>query len=133
LKRFSFPALSSVALTLAACDIGGIRGNGHVVTEQRSVDPFTNVDAGGAFDIEWSSGGPSAAVTADENLQQYIEVTTRDNVLRLHTRQPIHFARSLKVTITSGALEAVKLNGASKLIAHQVKGTKFYLETTGAT
>jgi hypothetical protein len=133
MKKFSFAALFLVALGLAACDIGGIRGNGHVVTEQRSVGPFTNIDAGGAFDIEWSSGAPSAAVTADENLQQYIEVTTRDNVLRLRTKQSIHFARSLKVTITSSALEAAKLSGASKLSAHQVKGTKFYLETTGAT
>ena len=132
MKKFSFAALSLVVLGFAACDIGGIRGNGHVVTEQRSVGPFTNIDAGGAFDIEWSNGAPSAAVTADENLQQYIEVTTRDNVLRLRTRQSIHFARSLKVTITSSALEAAKLSGASKLVAHQVKGTKFYLETTGA-
>ena len=132
MKKFSFAALSFVVLGFAACDISGIRGNGHIVTEQRSVGPFTNVDAGGAFDIEWSSGAPSAAVTADENLQQYIEVTTRDNVLRLRTRESIHFARSLKVTITSSALEAAKLSGASKLVAHQVKGTKFFLETTGA-
>ena len=133
MKKSSFAALSLVALGLAACDVGGIRGNGHAVTEQRSVGPFTNIDAGGAFDIEWSGGRPSGAVTADDNLQQYIEVTTRDNVLSLRSRQSIHFARSLKVTITSSALEAVKLSGASKLIAHQVKGTKFYLETTGAT
>jgi hypothetical protein len=132
MKKIYFAALIICGLALASCDIGGIRGNGHVVTEQRSVGPFTNVDAGGAFDIEWSSGAPSAAATADENLQQYIEVTTRDNVLRLRTRQSIHFARSLKVTITSSALEAVKLSGASKLVAHQVKGAKFYLETTGA-
>ena len=133
MKKVSFAALSFAALGLAACDVGGIRGNGHVVTEQRTVSPFTNIDAGGAFDIEWSSGAPSAAVMADENLQQYIELTTRENVLRLRTKQSIHFARSLKVTITSPALEAAKLSGASKLTAHQVKGTKFYLETTGAT
>jgi len=132
MKKIYFAALIIGGLALASCDIGGIRGNGHVVTEQRSVGPFTNVDAGGAFDLEWSSGTPSAAVTTDENLQQYIEVTTRDNVLSLRTRQSIHFARSLKVTITSSALEAAKLSGASKLVAHQVKGTKFYLETTGA-
>jgi len=132
MKKTYFAALIIGGLALASCDVGGIRGNGHIVTEQRSVGPFTNVDAGGAFEIEWSSGAPAAAVIADENLQQYIEVTTRDNVLRLRTTQSIHFARSLKVTITSSALEAVKLSGASKLVAHQVKGSKFYLETTGA-
>jgi hypothetical protein len=28
---------------LAGCDIGGIRGNGHLITEQRKVDPFINI------------------------------------------------------------------------------------------
>jgi hypothetical protein len=132
MKKTYFAALTIAGLALAGCGVGGIRGNGHVVTEQRSVGPFTNVDAGGAFEIEWSSGTPSAAVTADENLQQYIEVTTKDNVLRLRTRHSIHFSRSLKLRITSAALEAVDLSGASKLVAHQVKGSRFYLETTGA-
>jgi|SRR5437588_6044801 len=132
MKKIYFAALIIAGLALTSCGVGGIRGNGHVVTEQRSVGPFTNVDAGGAFEIEWSSGTPSAAVTADENLQQYIEVTTKDNVLRLRTRHSIRFSRSLKLRITSAALEAVDLSGASKLVAHQVKGPRFYLETTGA-
>src|SRR5438132_12121529 len=97
MKKSSFAALSLVALGLAACDIGGIRGNRHVVTEQRAVGPFTNIDAGGAFDIEWSNGAPSAAVTADENLQQDIAVTNRDNVLRLRTTQSINYARAVIV------------------------------------
>jgi Putative auto-transporter adhesin, head GIN domain len=134
MKNLSFAALSAVCLALAACDIeiGGIRGNGHVVTEQRPVGPFSNIDAGGAFHIEWSGGPPSAAVTADENLQQYIEVTTENNVLRLRTRRSIHFSHSLKVTITSASLEAAELNGACQLVAHQIKGSRFYLETNGA-
>ena len=55
----------------AGCDIGGIRGNGRVVSEQRNVDPFVNVETGGAFRVDWKSGAPSASITVDENLMQY--------------------------------------------------------------
>jgi hypothetical protein len=135
MRNLRFAALAIICVVLAACDveIGGIRGNGHVVTEQRSVGPFSNIDAGGAFYIEWSSGAPSATVTADENLQQYIEVKTENNVLRLRTSRSIHLSHSLKVTITSPTFEAAELKGASQLVAHQVKGSGFYLETSGAS
>ncbi|PYK93653.1 MAG: hypothetical protein DME40_03265, partial [Verrucomicrobia bacterium] len=78
---------------LAGCDIGGIRGNGHLITEQRKVDPFINIETGGAFRVEWHSGAQ----------------------------------------LTSNALEGASFSGASRLNAHQLSGTKFYLETTGAS
>ncbi|HET7227883.1 MAG TPA: hypothetical protein VFJ55_04515, partial [Chthoniobacterales bacterium] len=63
---------------LVGCDVGGIRGNGHLITEQRNVEPFINVDAGGAFRIDWRSGPPTASVTIDENLMQYVEMEVRN-------------------------------------------------------
>ena len=133
MKSFVFAAISLMSLMLVSCDVGGVWGNGHVVTETRSVGPFSNIDARGAFRIEWHSGAPSVVVTADENLQQYIDISTHDNVLRLRTTRSIHFSRSLKVDITSERLEAGELSGACRLVAHQVKGARFYIETTGAT
>src|SRR5438477_299574 len=64
----------------AGCDIGGIRGNGRVVSEQRNVDSFVNVETGGAFRVEWNSGAPSASITVDENLVQYVEMEVRDTL-----------------------------------------------------
>lgn len=133
MKSFVFAALSLISLTLISCDVGGVWGNGHIVTETRTAGPFSNIDAHGAFRIDWHSGAPSVVVTADENLQQYIEISTRDNVLRLRTTRPIHFSRALKVDISSDKLEAADLSGACRLVAHQVNGARFYIETTGAT
>ncbi len=70
---------------LAGCDIGGIRGNGHLITKQRKVDPFINIETGGAFRVEWHSGAPSASITVDENLMQYVEMEVRDKVLHVRT------------------------------------------------
>ena len=43
--------LTFAALTLGGCHWTGIRGNGHLVTENRPVDQFTSIEAEGAFDI----------------------------------------------------------------------------------
>jgi hypothetical protein len=118
---------------LAGCDIGGIRGNGQVVSEQRNVDPFVNVETGGAFRVEWNSGAPSASITVDENLMQYVEMKVKDNVLHVRTTERVRPTHSIKLELTSTALEGASFSGASRLNAHQLSGPKFYLETTGAS
>src|SRR2546421_13091445 len=78
---------------LAGCDIGGIRGNGHLISDQRNVDPFVNIETGGAFWVELHSGAPSASITVDENLMQYVEMEVRDKgppVRATHSVRPTH-------------------------------------------
>jgi hypothetical protein len=118
---------------LAGCDVGGIRGNGHMVTQERKLDPYINVDAGGAFRVEWHSGSPAVSVTIDENLMQYVEMEVRDRVLYVRTTRYIRPRHSIKVVLTSNTLEGASFSGASQLNAHQLTGSKFYLETTGAS
>ena len=117
----------------AGCDIGGIRGNGRVVSEQRNVDPFVNVETGGAFRVEWNSGAPSASITVDENLMQYVEMEVRDRVLHVRTTRSVRPTHSIRLALTSNVLEGASFSGASRLDAHQLSGPKFYLETTGAS
>ena len=117
----------------AGCDIGGIRGNGQVVSEQRNVDPFVNVENGGAFRVEWNSGAPSASITLDENLMQYVEMEVRDKVLHVRTTRSVRPTHSIRLELTSNALEGASFSGASRLNAHKLSGAKFYLETTGAS
>ena len=118
---------------LAGCDVGGIRGNGHMVTQEQKLEPFINVKADGAFRIEWHSGPPAVSVTIDENLMQYVEMEVRDRVLYVRTTRYIRPRHSIKVVLTSNTLEGASFSGASQLTAHQLTGSKFYLETTGAS
>src|SRR5213079_1138016 len=118
---------------LVGCDIGGIRGNGRVVSEQRKVDPFVNIETGGAFRVEWHTGAPSASITVDKNLMQYVEMEVRDRVLHVRTTRSVRPTHSIKLDLTSSALEGASFSGASRLIAHQLSGAKFFLETMGAS
>src|SRR5437667_10006385 len=86
---------------LAGCDIGGIRGNGHLITEQRKVDPFINIETGGAFRVEWHSGAPPASITVDENLMQYVEMEVRDKDLHVRTSPSVRPTHSTRLDPTT--------------------------------
>src|SRR6266576_3607118 len=118
---------------LAGCDIGCICCDGRLVSEQLKVDPFVHIETGGAFRVEWHSGAPFASITVDENLMQYVEMEVRDKVLHVRTSRSVRPTLSIKLELTSNALEGASFSGASRLDAHQLSGPKFYLETTGAS
>ena len=68
---------------LSGCDVGGIWGNGHMVTQEQKLEPFINVKADGAFRIEWHRGPPAVSFTIDENLTQYVEIGSCTPELRV--------------------------------------------------
>ena len=57
----------------------------------------------------------------------------RDKVLHVRTTRSVRPTHSIKLELTSKALEGASFSGASRLNAHQLSGPKFYLETTGAS
>jgi Putative auto-transporter adhesin, head GIN domain len=116
----------------ASCDVVGIRGNGHVVTEQRNVTDFSEIDGSGALQIEWREGPPALSITTDENLIRYIDTYVAENRLRLHTRERIRPTHHTKVVVTSPHRIGVRQSGACDLTAHGLAGSKFMLQSSGA-
>lgn len=134
MRKIFFAVL--IVFVLAGCDIGGVRGNGHIVTQSRNAPAFTNVVISGAFEIEWRSGPPSVTVTADENLMSLIEARVSGGTLHVNTTRsvrPSHALRSIKLALTSASLESASLSGASNFTAHQLAGSGFFLKTAGAS
>ncbi len=113
MKKITIVFLAACVVLAAGCRWVGIRGNGHIKTDDRTIGAFANIDAGGAFQIEWKSGAPALSITTDENLQIW----------------PTH---GIKVVISSPTRAGAKLSGAVKLTATQIAGPKFALESTGA-
>ncbi|HEX8078098.1 MAG TPA: DUF2807 domain-containing protein [Chthoniobacterales bacterium] len=125
--------LTFAALTLGGCHISGIKGNGHLVTENRPVQEFTSVEAEGAFDIQWVPGPPSCTIKTDENLLRHVETSVVGNKLRLEWNGQLRPTHGMKVKIASAAMNAARLTGAVRLSATRVSGNGFYLDGTGAT
>jgi hypothetical protein len=63
----------------------------------------------------------------------YVETRVVDNHLRLHLRQSILPTHGLKIFVSSSNRTAARLRGASQLIAPQLTGNSFAIETTGAS
>ena len=132
-NRIAMVVLAGCVGLVVGCHLPGIRGNGHIKTEERQVGGFANIDAGGAFAIEWQSGTPSVQVTTDENLLPYIENNVSGNTLHLRTREHVWPTHGIKVVISSPTRAGAKLRGAVKLTANQLSGSTFAIESKGAS
>ena len=131
MKKLSI-AVFSILLTVVGCHVGGIMGNGHIVTDTRSVADFSEIEANGGFYIEWKSGPPSLSITTDQNLLQYITTENDGHRLRLHSRGNLWPTHHINVAISSPTRAGAKLTGAARLTAEQLLGHGFAIESTGA-
>jgi len=135
-KIITLSLAACVALVAGGCHWVGIRGNGHIKTDERPVSAFANIDLRGAFTIEWQSGPPSLRITTDENLLRYINSNVSGETLHLRTREqirPSHAADGVHVVISSPTRAGARTTGAVKLDAKQLSGPQFAIESRGAS
>ena len=133
MKKIAIALLVPCVVLTAGCRWVGVRGNGHIKTEERPIAAFTEIDAGGAFVIQWQSGPAALQITTDENLLSYIESDVSGETLHLRTHDQIWSTRGIKVVISSPTRAAARIRGAVKLTAKQLTGSKFALEASGAS
>lgn len=133
MKKITIAFLAGCFALIVGCWGFGVRGNGHIKIDERKIDTFTNIDASGAFVINWQNGPPTLRIKTDENLFPYIESEISGNTLRLRTREQVRPTRGITVSLTSPAREAARIRGAVKLTASQLTGPQFALEGTGAS
>jgi hypothetical protein len=131
MKKIIIPGCIFIIL-FAGCWRPGIRGNGHIVTDQRTVQPFSEIEANGGFQIEWRSGSPALTITTDENLLQHIKSENIDSRLRLHSQGNLWPTHGTKVVVSSPYRSGVKLTGAARLNASRLSGPRFAVQSTGA-
>ena len=132
MKNFTTLLLASVVL-VTGCRWVGIRGNGNIKTDERTISAFANIRASGAFTIEWQNGAPAVRITTDENLLPYIDSQLDGDTLRLRTREQMWPTHGIKVVISSPTRSGARISGAVKLTANQLSGQKFAFEATGAS
>ena len=133
MKKIAIVFLAACIVLVAGCRWVGIRGNGHIKTDERPVSAFANIDVRGAFVIEWQSGTPSLSITTDENLLPYIDTNVSGDTLHLRTREQIRPTHGIRVIISSPTRAGARISGAVKLDAKQLSGTRFALEARGAS
>ena len=132
-KQTSFAFLALLVLLTSACDWKGIRGNGQIKTETRTVTAFTRLDAGGFYKIVWQPGAPACRITTDENLLSHIKTSMEGDLLKVEMENSLAPTEGIKVEISSPSLAGAALSGALNFEATQISGSTFALETSGAS
>jgi hypothetical protein len=131
--------MATFALLLAGCSfITGptVTGSGNLVTKQYPLTDFTRISAGNVFDVTVKPGSPaSVSVTVDDNLVEYLDVTTSGDQLRLHLKSNTNVRNAtLKAVVTVPELTAFELSGASKGRLDACRSTKpLDIEVSGAS
>lgn len=95
-----------------------VRGNGNLITEERSESGFEGVESHGSFDVYISnSSDHSVKVEAEENLQQYIETYVEGGRLKIGNRRgySVRPKRHIKIYVTGPSFSTLGTYGSGSI------------------
>jgi hypothetical protein len=108
-----------VLFTFSSCMLNGIKGNGNVVTDTRSVsEDFDAIHASRGIDVYVTmSNDVSITVKADENLQDIIITEVRDEVLHVYLDKNVWHSSSKKVYVTIPDIKEISTTSGASVIS----------------
>lgn len=124
--------LATLCLFTSGCKKSGVVGNGHVITESRSVDDFGILEIAGGFDVTWKSGPPALSLTAEDNVLPHIKTEAMSGKLKVRLDNQVQPSRPIKLAVSSSALRSTYLAGAVSLAADGIEGPSLDIISSGA-
>lgn len=119
MSKFLLPVI--LLLALSSCDSifsSRVRGNGTITTQVRNAGDFKNIDVSGAIDIIAKQDGATAVkVEADDNLQEYIVVSTDGNTLRIYPKEGFNLrpTKHIRVYVSAPSFDGFEASGACEV------------------
>lgn len=134
LNRHGLPLLlAALVLLLAGCD--GEVGSGEIVTEERSVDAFDNLDIRDGVNVELTidaGADPSVSVSYDDNLlDNVITRVSGDTLVIEFSGSIVSFGgRGRVVNVVVDSIDQIETSGGANLTASGSIGS-YTLEASG--
>jgi hypothetical protein len=128
MKLYAFLCLALV-FSLSSCRYFGgekVYGDGNVVSQQRNVGAFNSVEANGAVEVHVVQGPAGVKVSADRNLQEYIEVFTEGDVLVVQYKDNSNLepTGNIEIRVSAPEYKSLNVSGASSITADSpINGT----------
>jgi hypothetical protein len=111
-------------------------GNGDVTTQTITTSGYDGIASLGFIDVELVNGAEGQInVTTDSNLQEYIKIEVKDNVLKIKTKDRTNLStkKGVKVTVPVESISKIQLTGSGNLrSAAAIKANEFKLNVTGS-
>jgi hypothetical protein len=131
-KLFSFLFIAGI---FTSCN-ETIHGDGHVITESRTISSAEKIKVSGSFDVEIEQGNsPSLTIEADGNLLPYIITKNEDGWLRVRTKDDFSISSShkIKISIITDKLENISVSGSNSVVGKNkfTEGDKLSINISG--
>lgn len=138
MKKIIFSVLV-MAIVISSCDLilgRRIKGNGHIISELRTVSAAKKIKLSGSYDVELSKGSTSVKIEADDNILPYILTEEEDGWLVIKSKELINLrpTNHIKVYISTDELDAVSIAGSGNIIGKDkfTGGDKLNLKIAGS-
>jgi hypothetical protein len=117
---------------VTGCSHPGIKGNGVIKTDDRSISDFSEVVVSGGYKIKWSSGKPGLNVSAYENLLPLIKTVVSGNTPQIDSKEDPAPTKTTAIILRSTSLVAMQLSGGHSFKTSQISGHDLKIESSGA-
>ncbi|GLU45484.1 head GIN domain-containing protein [Allomuricauda sp. NBRC 101325] len=123
MKKFITLGLALCTVAISSAQWGKkVKGNGDVVTIERSVGDYDAVSLAGWFDVEIVSGKEGKlTLKGESNLLEYIETEVKNGKLVIKTEngvnlKPSNWNSSIIITVPVESIDAVSLAGSGDIV-----------------
>ena len=108
---------SMLFLTSCMISISGIKGDGNVVSQERTASGFYGITINGAANVNVQPGEDyKVVVNTDSNLQEYIIVEVKNDVLHVNTKSNTNLRPTkLIVEVHLPELQSINLSGVGNV------------------
>jgi len=123
MKNLAILSIVFFAFTTTSCRYvfsKRVSGNGNVISENRTVGQFKNVDVRGSIDVIVKQDTVSSVkIQADQNLMEYIEVIDDGNTLIVRERSGFRLrpTKDIKVYVSAPLFSHISVSGAGDIIS----------------
>ncbi len=99
----------------------GVRGNGNVKSQERTVSTFNKIEVSNGLDLFLTQGdAESLTVQADENLLELIKTEVVGGTLRIYTEKSIRSAASRKVKVNLKNIDTLTASSGSDVLSNSL-------------
>jgi hypothetical protein len=131
MSRITIILIAAVTV-VAGCSHPGIKGDGVIKTEDRSISGFSKVVVAGGYKIKWSSGKPVLNISTDENLLPFIKTVVCGDTLQIDSKEDLAPTKSITIILCGASLAEMQLSGGSSFKASRISGHDLKIESSGA-
>ena len=122
-----------ISISLISCKIGGIKGNGNEITENRDLGSFEKIDVSGNFDvIVESSNNQDVDVISETNLIDHIKTVVKKNTLFIYSQENLRPTKEMLISIKLPKLVGINCSGANTVTAKDIQSKDFNIDLSGA-